>query len=34
MDISIAKKYGWSAKIKLDKAILDTYNSFLKEIKV
>ena len=34
MDVSIAKKYGWSVKTKLDKAILDTYNSFLKEIKL
>jgi GDP-L-fucose synthase len=34
MDVSIAKKYGWSAKTKLNKAILDTYNSFLKEIKL
>ena len=31
LDVSLAKKYGWSSKIKLDKSILLTYKSFLKE---
>tara|TARA_B100000242_G_scaffold292143_1_gene266910 strand:- start:968 stop:1912 length:945 start_codon:yes stop_codon:yes gene_type:complete len=31
MDVSIAKKYGWKYKIKLEDAILSTYNSFKKE---
>ena len=34
MDVSLAKKYGWSAKKNLNEAIMDTYNSFLKEIKL
>ena len=34
MDVSLAKKYGWSAKKNLNEAIVDTYNSFLKEIKL
>ena len=32
MDVSLAKKYGWYAKKKLNEAILDTYKSFLKKI--
>ena len=31
MDVSVAKKYGWKYKIKLEDAILSTYNSFKKE---
>ena len=31
MDVSIAKKYGWKYKIKLEDALLSTYNSFKKE---
>ena len=31
MDVSLAKKYGWKYKIKLEDAILSTYNSFKKE---
>ena len=34
MDVSLAKKYGWSAKKNLNEAIMDTYNSFLKETKL
>ena len=34
MDVSLAKKYGWSTKKNLNEAIMDTYNSFLKEIKL
>jgi GDP-L-fucose synthase len=34
MDISLAKKYGWSAKKKLEKGIEDTYKSYLKEMKL
>ena len=33
MDVSIAKKYGWHYKISLEEAILNTYQSYLKEIK-
>ena len=33
MDISLAKKYGWSAKNDLNLDILNTYKSFLKELK-
>ena len=33
LNISLAKKYGWKSKIKLDKAIKNTYNDFLKTIK-
>jgi GDP-L-fucose synthase len=32
MDISLAKKYGWRAKINLKDSILMTYESFLKEL--
>ncbi len=32
MDISLAKKYGWKSKIRLNDAILKTYESFKKEI--
>ena len=32
MDNSLAKKYGWTSKIKLKDAILMTYKSYLKEI--
>tara|TARA_Y100001980_G_C14534726_1_gene311158 strand:+ start:308 stop:1267 length:960 start_codon:yes stop_codon:yes gene_type:complete len=31
MDISLAKKYGWTAKSKLKNSILNTYKSYLKE---
>jgi len=31
MDVSLAKKYGWSSKIGLKEAILRTYNSYNKE---
>ena len=31
MDVSLAKKYGWESKIKLNQAILETYKSFRKE---
>jgi len=34
MDISLAKKYGWFAKKSLNESISNTYNSFLKEIKL
>lgn len=33
MDVSLAKKYGWSSKINLKKAIKITYESYLKESK-
>ncbi len=33
LDVSLAKKYGWNAKINLQDAILKTYNSYLKEKK-
>ncbi len=32
MDISLAKKYGWKPKIKLDDAIIKTYYNYKKEI--
>ncbi len=32
MDISIAKKYGWKPKSVFKKSIIETYNSFLKEV--
>ena len=31
MDVSLAKKYGWKSKIKLNEAILKTYESYKKE---
>jgi GDP-L-fucose synthase len=31
MDVSLAKKYGWQSKIKLNQAIIETYESFKKE---
>ena len=31
MDVSLAKKYGWKSKIKLEDAILQTYKSYKKE---
>ena len=31
MDVSLAKKYGWQSKIKLNEAILKTYESYKKE---
>ena len=34
MDISLAKKYNWKPKINLKKDILNTYKSYLKEIKL
>ena len=33
MDVSLAKKYGWKSKIRLNNAIQSTYNSFKKEKK-
>ena len=33
LDVSQAKKYGWKSKISLKKAIIKTYQSYLKEIK-
>ena len=33
LDVSLAKKYGWEYNINLKKAILKTYDSYLKEIK-
>ncbi len=32
MDVSLAKKYGWKSKMRLNEAILKTYKSFKKEI--
>lgn len=34
MDVSLAKKYGWCAKINLEYSILKTYKSYLKEEKL
>ena len=31
MDVSLAKKYGWTPKIKLNHAIMETYKSLKKE---
>ena len=31
MDVSLAKKYGWKSKIKLNEGILKTYESYKKE---
>ena len=31
LDVSLAKKYGWKSKTKLNDAILKTYNHFLKD---
>ena len=33
LDIKVAKKYGWKAKISLDKGFDITYRDFLKSIK-
>ena len=33
MDVSLAKKYGWSAKMNLTQSILSCYKTFLKEKK-
>ena len=33
MDISLAKNYGWKSKINLRNSILNTYKSYLSEIK-
>ena len=33
MDISLAKNYGWKSKINLRNSILNTYKSYLREIK-
>ena len=30
LDISLAKRYGWSPKVKFDEAIIKTYSNFLK----
>ena len=30
LDISLAKSYGWSPKVKFDEAIIKTYSNFLK----
>ena len=32
LDISLSKKYGWHNKMNLKNAIIETYNSYLKEI--
>ena len=32
LDVSLAKKYGWESKTKLNDAILKTYSHFLKTI--
>lgn len=32
MDVSLAKSYGWEAKVNLKYSILNTYHSFLKEM--
>ncbi len=34
MDVSLAKKYGWKSKTKLNDAIIRTFNSFKKEKKI
>ena len=34
MDVSLAKKYGWKSKMKLNDAIHHTYQSYLKKIKL
>tara|TARA_Y200000002_G_scaffold356021_1_gene337471 strand:+ start:14885 stop:15823 length:939 start_codon:yes stop_codon:yes gene_type:complete len=34
LDISLAKKYGWKPKINLERAIIKTYKSYIKEIKI
>ena len=31
LDINVAKKYGWKSKWKFEKAINETYDSFLKK---
>lgn len=33
MDVSLAKKYGWKAKLSLKASILRVYNSYIEEIK-
>ena len=33
MDVSLANKYGWKSKINLNQAIINTYKSYLNEIK-
>ena len=33
MDVSLANKYGWKSKITLNQAIINTYKSYLNEIK-
>ena len=33
LDVSLAKKYGWVAKIDFKKSIIETYNSYLNQIK-
>jgi len=32
LDISLSKKYGWHNRVNLKEAIIETYNSYLKEI--
>jgi GDP-L-fucose synthase len=34
MSVSLAKKYGWKAKLSLNSSILMTYRSYLKEIEI
>ena len=34
LDVSLAKKYGWQAKMKLKEAILLTYKSYLKDNRI
>ena len=31
LDLSIAKKYGWEAKVSLEEGFKEVYNSFKKE---
>ena len=33
MDVSVARKYGWKFKMSLKRSIINTYQSYLKEIK-
>ena len=34
MDVSLAKKYGWKAKLSLKSSIQKAYRSYLKEIEI
>ena len=33
MDVSVARKYGWKFKMSLKRSLINTYQSYLKEIK-